>query len=384
MICVMLFLAGGCESSQTIVATPPPPAAPAYLNRLKLGVEMARTQLPAMISSAEEAAQRYAREARIFAAGSQPEFAREMVDRNGGLAEIGYPPAKLDRIQRGDVVLFGVRGEPIDNDRLMISRWREEGAYVVVFASKAKFGPYFQPNALFDNGDSPGIPLMKDGRIIPSDGTINLINAWAWTGEFIAACTRLKKPPPIAGPVRVAYRGSDSPIGAGVLGKKYLDVVDGAIAALKRDALVDGLPLAGKWVADAGKKATRLMVVGKLFDEHFRDRRAPLPFGEVREFKKGKVDLAGVTMVLGGQTPPQLAIDMAHLRRTKVIYSSADRARDDRGAYIIYVNPHCPADDGVVAIDGYNVPALPIGTIMQSAVYWSIVAEAQRAVAAGK
>ena len=58
MICVLLLLASGCESSHSIVVNPIPPAAPTYLNRLKFGVEMARKQLPAMIESAEAAAKR--------------------------------------------------------------------------------------------------------------------------------------------------------------------------------------------------------------------------------------------------------------------------------------------------------------------------------------
>jgi hypothetical protein len=373
----MVFILGalvGCASMPAEEGVPAPPAFD-YLVRLRSGVDRARLQMAAIVASAEEAAARYAKGGRLFAAGSQEEFAREMIDRNGGLAEIGYPPARMDRLRRGDIILFGARSQLTANDRLKISRWREAGVYVVTFAARNQHDPFFRPEVIIDSGDEPGV-LLADGKLIPTDGTINIINAWTWTGEFIGACTRLNKPPPIAGPVRVAYRDSKTRIERGVLGKNYLAAADRAIQLLQEDAIEDGLPLAGQWLRDAGTNGSRLLVVGQLFPEHFSDARTVQLFGDVRQFEKGKIKLAAMTLTLGGQSAPQLSIDAAHLRRTRLVYSSAERARDDRGEYMMYVNPHCPAEDGCVSVEGYKVPALPIGTVMQSAVYWAVVAEA--------
>ena len=370
----------GCAARQKEVA-PPPPTAREYLAHFERGIERTRAQMDAIIASAEKAARGYARGGRIFAAGSQEEFARELIDRNGGLAEIGHPPARMDQIRRGDVILYAARSQFTMNDRLRMTRWREAGAVVIGFAAKAQDDPFFLPADLIDSGDE-GL-LLADGKLCPTDGAMNLLNAWTWTGEFIAACTRVGKGPPIATAARVAYRSSKDAIAPGELGRHYLDCAEHAMDAIAQSTETTIAP-AGSWLMDSDAKLRRMAIASRLYPEHFKDARAPQPFADVRTCENGRAEMAGLTLVLVAQSAPQLAIDAAHLRRSRLIYCSAERARDDRADYILYANPQCAAGDGCVKISGYAAPALPLGSVMQSAVYWSIVAEAQRPVTARK
>ena len=82
-----------------------------------------------------------------------------------------------------------------------------------------------------------------------------------------------------------------------------------------------------------------------------------------------------LVLMLGYQRPAQLAIDAAYLYRHKLIYTSVERAHEDRGPTIIYIDPHWPIEDGCVHPPGYDIPILPASAVAPSAIYWSFVAE---------
>jgi hypothetical protein len=100
-------------------------------------------------------------------------------------------------------------------------------------------------------------------------------------------------------------------------------------------------------------------------------------FGEIRRFEGTPLTTpAQFQTVFGYREAPQLAIDASQLRHTKLLYTSVERARDDKADYILYIDPHWPAADACVTISGYDVPALPQSGVMQAAIYWSLIAEA--------
>src|SRR5687768_12674440 len=76
-----------------------------YLDRLLDAVARTRVQMPQIIASAELAASRVTRGARLFVGGTQQDFPGEMIERAGGLAMAAAVPRVLNR---GDVVLYAV------------------------------------------------------------------------------------------------------------------------------------------------------------------------------------------------------------------------------------------------------------------------------------
>jgi len=357
-----------------------------YLNRLSDAVERARTQMPLLTTSAELAASRVTRGARLFVAGTQREFMSEMIDRAGGLALVA-PVPKI--VNRGDIILYAVPSRLTVADRHQISRWRGEGAYVIGFASAVlSSDPYFQPDVIIDSGDEEGLPL-GDGKICPTDTVANLINAWTWTGEFVAACTRLDCLPILNqslgedGAISRAksYRGrtfhDDMSVGripAGKLGSAYLDCVAASLAGMLRKA-PPTLEFGGRWLREAPVSSRGLYVASTIYPAHYDDPRAPKIFGRTGELQLRQPPQTPVSLVIGYEDPPQIAIDYATMRRGRLIYTSARRDGADNRQEVLYVDPHTPRGDACVSITGYDIAILPSTSVMQAAVYWSLIAE---------
>lgn len=370
------------------------PSASLYLARLHDGIARTRLNMPMVIQSANIAARRVTSGGgRLFAGGSQAEFSPELIGRAGGLACIASPPPPPQLTRRSDVILYAApsRLDLIDNDS--IARWREAGAYVIVFASAALTGPnHFRPDALIDSGPSPGIPLVG-GSMIPTDTTINLINAWTWVGEFVAACTRIGRTPVLyqspdtlgAAERSDLYAGKAfhddfalSPIETGVLGRAYLDCIESRLLALRASINADEIGLAAAWLREAQPFSAAALCTGPLYPNHFADPRAPRRFAQVLPLVKGASPAARFVAVFGYERPPQLQIEAAHMRRYRLFYSTVQRGSDDASHNIVYVDPQWPEGDACVRAKGYDVRILPASSVMQSALYWSIVAEASR------
>jgi hypothetical protein len=82
-----------------------------------------------------------------------------------------------------------------------------------------------------------------------------------------------------------------------------------------------------------------------------------------------------VSVVIGYEDPPQIAIDFATMRRGRLIYTSARRDGADNRQEVLYVDPHTPRGDACVSLTGYDIAILPSSSVMQAAVYWSLIAE---------
>src|SRR4051794_33662595 len=239
-ILIALMAGGaGCAAPGARSATgadPPPAPAVAYLSALSESIVRSRAQMPRIIDSADAAAKRVTAGNHLYADGSQPEFAQELIDRAGGLEGIKPAPRRVNRF---DVILYGVRSRVEAPDQAKISSWRSQGAYVVAFASAAlSDNKYFPPDALIDSGPREGVALA-DGRICPIDSVVNVVNAWAWTGEFVAACTRFGRMPVLlqsyhrpggrerdqrySGQMFHDDIGISPPIGSGLLANQYFD-----------------------------------------------------------------------------------------------------------------------------------------------------------------
>src|SRR5207237_3205858 len=123
---------------------------------------------------------------------SQGDFAAEAIDRAGGL--MGVRPLDLPKVFRKDVVLYGARGALSNSDLSNIARCKQAGAFVVAFAA-ADGSPRTPqgPDLLIDSGSLAGLPTGHG--ICPLDTVTNIINLWAFTGEYVAACTRFGKTP---------------------------------------------------------------------------------------------------------------------------------------------------------------------------------------------
>jgi len=391
LLCVVLLLGGASCASLRALHEPQAPEASAqwYMATMYQQIAISRRQVPVMQIAGQAAARRAVHGGIIWVGGSQGDFANEATGRAGGL--MGVKPLDVSRVFRTDVVLYGARGALSEQDLHAIARCKNAGAYVVAFASATgSVRTPEGPDLLLDSGALPGLPTGHG--ICPLDTVTNILNLWVFTGEFTAACTRLRKMPVHyqtigieGGPERNArYAGqmfhndmNVAPIRAGVLGNKYLDRITSIMQKVEHDDL-NTLIQAGRWLNASSIENTGGQAVGHIYPDHFRDPRAAQPIRTIAG-QRDPVPQKPVLIHISYQRPPQDLIDTARRGNTRLFYCSVLRGEGGISENSLYANPHWPIEDACVAVPGYDVPILPASAIVQASMYWSIVAEAYRA-----
>lgn len=370
----------------------PEPATPAtrnatYLSLLRHQLVLTRSQLPQITASAELVADRVISGGRLYATGSQPDFTPELVTRAGGL--MGIKPLGSNPVRRGDVILVGTRGQITDPELRQAEQWQTVGAFVVFFDQRAP-APCSTSHCLISNGGTSG--LSTGSKICPTDTVLNVANAWTWTAEFVAACTRRGRMPTLyysyllpGGRERgQRYEGrffhddlKISPIAAGRLGRQYLDFLDRMLAQLQQDGS-QKIQQAASWLKETDPKTAMLMATGHLFPHHYADPRAPQPFGTTTRNDTPPGAGQQFVLALGYQQPPRAIVDGAKAGKYRLLYTSVQADPGPSGDNILYVNPHWPLEDGGVRVPGYDIPILPASGVGHAALYWSLLAGAAR------
>ena len=345
-------------------------AAESYLARLRDAIILTPSKLAAIGDSAGLAAAEHLAGGNIWVAGRQPDFMPEATGRAGGLIAM----ASLD--PRGpsehDIVLYAVPGTLEQDDLKRVDSWRQRGAVVVTFSSPT--------GCLNDH--------------FPIDTVANVVDLWIWTGEFVAACTRLGKMPVLyqsyglpGGPERgQKYQGRKfhddltvQPIGAGVLGREYVDQIQRMLSSINETQMPKILE-AARWWNQAASAMT--LFTGHMFPSHAQDPRAipaslfaAVPAGEDRELLETD-NPPEFVLYLGYQLAPQRLLVQARTLGVNLVYSDVLPAQPpEPSGNILYIDPAWPLADGCVTVPGYDVPILPASGVVQAALYWTIAYE---------
>jgi hypothetical protein len=352
-----------------------PLAAENYLSRLQDTIAASKSNLATFTNSAAKAAAEYLAGGNIWAAGRQADFISEACGRAGGLMAIAPLGERVPT--RHDIVLYAVPGALEQDDLKMLGQWHEKGATVIQFSSPAGvFGNHF-----------------------PIDTVANVIDLWAWTGEFVAACTRLGQMPVLyqsyglpGGPERgKKYEGkrfhadlSVKPVAAGALGREYLDQIRRMLSKIGATQMPKILQ-AARWWSDVPKASATTLFTGHMFPRHAQDPRAL----QISEFAavpawedKALLDAGhapGFILCLGYQFAPQKLLDQAKALGLKLVYSDVQPAQPPEPAgNILYIDPAWPLADGCVTVPGYDISILPASGVVQAALYWTIASERAR------
>jgi hypothetical protein len=347
-----------------------------YLSRLQEALSRAGSNLPAITKSAEQAAGDFLSTGNLWAAGRQADFISEACGRAGGLMSIA-PSGKQSPTHR-DVILFAVPGRLDESDANLIEQWQKNGVSVVKFHSQA---------GVFENR-------------FPLDTVANISDLWIWTGEFVAACTRLGKMPVLyqsyglPGGVERGkkYQGKRfhddltiQPIGPGVLGREYLSQIKLTLAGIQKTQ-IPKIVQAAKWWRQASSNSTTILVTGHMFPRHAQDPRTiscgrfvPAPAWEDKELLDAGRPPEFV-LYLGYQFAPRKLVDRAGASGVKLVYATVQPAQPPEPASnILYLDPGWPLTDGCVRVPGYDVPILPASGVLQAAIYWAIASERAKA-----
>ena len=306
-------------------------------------LELTRADIGAMVPVAEQTAKLLADGGKLYAAG-QPSLVSEITGRAGGIMMIRALAADVPAV--GDVVLHTPESGVELPEAL-----RDTKAMVVVFGAPVKGHdwPTFSNHAL-------------EADISPT--LANAIPAWMFTGELIAALTRLGKMPTIyetigayTGYSRMAKYDSGEtafhddmkvpPCAAGVLAGKYADTVSAMLRRIGKEERAQ-LDRAGAWVREARKNGKQLFMysMGHLFP----DEVAATDIGKV--FRS-----AGWNAGFRAPHPEDsyhdgdLAVHICYQHPTDVLLRKARPA----GAPVVYVSLYADRDytkdDGVIWIE---------------------------------
>jgi hypothetical protein len=323
-----------------------------------------------LTASADRAAAEFVAGGNLRVAGRQADFIAEVCGRAGGLMAIAPLDQRIPT--KHDVILYAMPDSTNAEDLKTLDRWRELGATVIQFDSRAR---------------------LYRGHF-PMDTVANIVDLWAWTGEFVAACTRLGKMPVLyqsygspGGPERgKKYQGKKihddltiKSIPAEVLGRDYLDQIERMLAKIGSTQMVK-LRQAAAWWSRA--EVATVLFTGHMFPRHAQDPRAPSPgtFAAVPAWEdKELLDASRppqFVLYVGYQFAPHRLLDQAKALGVKIVYSDVQPAQPPEPASnILYIDPAWPLADGCITIPGYDVPVLPASGVIQAAIYWTIASE---------
>ena len=358
-----------------------------YLLRVERALHLCQQYIPAMKAAADAAAARLSKGGRLLA-GGDPAIVSELCGRAGGFMLIkGMGDADPDK---RDVVLYapdlsgGVPRKTLDS-----------GALVIVFGKKADGREVY---SFANHAEEAGI----------SPSLANAIPAWIFTGELIAALTRLGKMPVLYesiglyGGVPRMHQYADKgiywhekhevpPIAAGVIANRYVNAVAAMLRRVEQEDR-EKIDRAGEWAAEAKRAGRQLFMysMGHIFPAEVEKTAIGALFkSEVWNsgfsYHKPPDDAyhpGDVLIHIGYQHPPTEMLKRARRSGARVVYVDVLQDRDyskDEG--VIWIDPMWPWSDACVPIEGYDVPALASSGIVNGAIAWEIYRVTHRALA---
>lgn len=365
MVAVALLLSAAVDTSA-------PQQNGSYLLRTAALMEACRADIPSMTPVAEIAAKKLADGGRLFASGD-PGLVSEVSGRAGGFMMIrSLGDTKL---QPNDVVMhFAMPG-----DTAAIPG----GA--IVFGGKPGQGESAcYPGHADATGVSPRLAYAAD--------------AWIFTGELIAALTRIGKTPVLfesigayTGNARIVqYKSGEiayhdnltvPPVKAGELGNRFVDEITRMVKRVESEERAK-LDKAGAWAREARAKGGSLYMysMGHIFPFEVEQTAIGSLFksavwnagfhGAHPMDTYGPNDLA---VHIGYQQPTDILLRRARPAGARVVYVTVREDRDfvkDDG--VIWIDPMWDWPDACVPMEGYDVPVLAASGLVNGAIAWEI------------
>lgn len=370
---------------------PEAPLGRPYLLRLADRVASWRSQLSDMDDSAKRAADGTIAGGNLYVFGPQPSFVSEVVSRASGLM-LARPYSSDVALTARDTVLAALIGSEDETKhdalRRLLVQADQAGSQVVVFGC-ARAAPLKE----FSVVALPRTRVFADDCDIAS--VSNVVGMWAWTGRFIAACTRQGKMPCVyqshllpdarertdllqqhdGG--RFHFASAVRPQDAERIAESYLNTIEHSlrqILATERAELEHAALLIR--ASRSRGNTVAIYTLGHMFPGEFHQPHQPDWLVHVDALQPAaSVDTA---LMLYHMSFPHDLVDKIRKANQACIVICSQSApadfTDEPGN--VYLNPHWPIYDGVVELPNYDVHLLPASGVLNAAVYWQIVERA--------
>lgn len=376
----------------------------AYYNWLHACFKGLAGDMPPITRSAEEAARRFVKEDYFISAWGYEAFAYEFYSRAGGLMPV-------ERLRHDEawpangIILVAPSQDSLEADLELAARHKTPDSYVILFARKsiadiaAKRGVQF--DALVDTHAAEHGGLIKDEVrwVVATDEAATMAALWTWTAEFVAACTRLGKMPPMWQSYSVPgadgrdrklkglkfHDACPQPVEPGRLGRAYLTELGKTLDAIY-NADRNSIQAIAQTAADAIKNGKRAYIIRQ---GHALEK--PIPRAN---------DASYFTQIIDHDLPPDFrsgdfvlcsGYDAKYQESTFAKTVTAARIAEATVAWTLStygeteipcVNPgdvlvdqRWPLGDAVVTVPGYDVKILPPSGVIGEALYGMVNAE---------
>ncbi len=372
--------------------------------------------LPSIIESAETAAHLYVGEDYGLVVSGSTAFKAEANGRSGGMIQLGAL-WRQGHVSRRTIVLYDLREEQLEQDVATAASLRQNDNLVIAFARRPVLREAEQAGAAFDAtvenhaGYDGGLYQAEDGSwVVPTDPTANLVALWVWTGEFVAACTRLGKMPTMyqsyavpgarerAGKLQQLKFHEETPIPVepGVVGRRFLDELREDLAQV-REQETDNLRAVATLAAQAGTagRGVYAYLHGHALLREIGCAHDPGYFTQINDnwyHQREDIQLepgdfvfcVGYDCLFRGDDEPRrwgYFAERARKADATLAWSITSYKPEETAAILpgeIFVDQHWDFGDAVVPLPGYDIKILPTSGVVSEAVFWMVTAELHR------
>jgi hypothetical protein len=385
--CALALLLAVLLAAPSLATTPE-----AYADEILDSLQALVPLLPQYSATAELCARGMLAEGTLWLAGDRG-FVLEGLNRAGGLMACKWLK-KVEDVKPDDQVLYGITGRPQPEDLAFLDAVGRAGAHWFAFIPQA---PTPGPRNIL----SVPAPPAADPQRLPTVSPILAASLWTFTAELVAALTREGKRPPLyqsvlvpggrernAAHLKLKWEPqAPPPVAPLVLGRTYLARVTNYWRALQATQLA-GVREAGQMAAAAIHAGHTAWYgsLGHLPPELPGQTGDP---GVLKPLKMNEPTRLGdfvkpgdVILYVGYYEPYGPWVERAHELGAKivtVVSGTPERAAESMGADLNLCG--CwPFGDAVLDLPGYDTKVLPPSGVIQSAVYWLLVAATAEAL----
>ena len=365
--------------------------------QIDAGLDNLQKQLPAITSSAEKAATACVKNDFAIVVFGDPGLVSEAVGRAGGLMAIKRGNLKTDDSSKTVALFFPY--PPVQEEELAAAvKMQKSGGIIVIFGDALLKTAAIKAGITADNFIDTGCPA--ETLKFPSDSVMNMAALWCWTGEFVAACTRLNRMPtlyqsfsvPGARERAAKLRGlkfhseTPQPVAAGVLGIQYLAGLKQSLIMLHKKEL-DHIRAAAAQAVSATKSGhlVYLSVNGHAPVGHLprikEELRMPTLNKKWKPFSGDtKLDKGDFVLFIGyDDTVPALA-EAVQKANAGMAWSLTDYKIASAGSATIppeqiFINQRWTLGDAITTVPGYDIRILPPSGVIAETILGMILAE---------
>jgi len=379
----------------------------AYRQKILRILDAVELQVPQLAASASAAANHYVRDETLgLGVDGTRCFIHEVAYRSGGLMAVSRPDQMKKAPWKG-IVLYALRKGQTTEDAKRLADYAKRGCPLVIFGTERLLNQVH----LSETAVLGKVVVPASSAAAPTYPLATMATLWPWMGEFVAACTRAGKMPPMYQSIRVPmardrneqlrnvrfHADNPRPITAGVLAKAYLHSMRSRLAKLQQRQAATITRIA-QLAVERRRQGKHLFMVGGAHGAAYLTEGSNHPglFEDITQRwrqQHAKDYPPGHPKIAFEPGDILLVVGYDYVPNTGGWFNLADKARQGGATLILCIATFRPDQmsqvkpgdvlldmpwglgDADVSLPGYDVKILPTSNVLAAAVYGMINAE---------